>query len=224
MSQIYLDHAATTAMHPAVLEAMLPYYSENYYNPSTAYQAGKNVRKQVEEVRELIAWCIHAEPEEIYFTSGGTEGDNWFLSSCLFREHEEERPAEYLEHSHLITSCIEHHAVLYTCEQLARQGCKVTYLPVDSYGRISLEELEDEISDNTRLISIMYANNEIGTIQPVEKIGALAKKYGIPFHTDGVQACGHVPIDVKKENISAFSASSHKFAGPKGVGFLYVSK
>lgn len=222
MPQIYLDHAATTALHPAVLEAMMPYLKTQYYNPSTSYQAGIKVKRQIENVREMIAHYIHAKPEEIYFTSGGTEADNWFLNSCLYRNDETESVWEDMMHSHIITSCMEHHAILNTCHQLERYGCRVSYLPVDKYGRVNLRDLENAITKDTKAISILFANNEVGTIQPIGDIGRIAESYGIPFHTDAVQACGHIPIDVRKLHINALSASAHKFQGPKGIGFFYA--
>ncbi len=215
MGVIYLDHAATTAMLPEVAEAMQPFYTEAFYNPSGIYQPGQEVRKKIEAVREQIASVIGAEAEEIYFTSGGTEADNWALQMAKPKNR---RP------THLITSAIEHHAIGHSCKRLETQGCFVTYLPVDSKGRVRIQDVKRAIRPNTSLISVMYANNEIGTIQPIEEIGKIAHARGIPLHTDAVQACGHIPINVKREGIDMLSASAHKFRGPKGIGFLYVKK
>lgn len=216
MAGIYLDHAATTAVLPEVVDAMKPYYTQVYFNPSSVYQPSQEVRKKIEEVRGKIAGVIGAQPEEIYFTSGGTEADNWALKVMESRR----RPMPV----HMITSTIEHHAIGHTCKRLEQSGCSVTYLPVDGRGRIHIQDLKRAIRKNTTLISIMYANNEIGTIQPIAEIGAIAHEYGIPFHTDAVQACGQIKIDVEREHIDMLSASAHKFNGPKGVGFLYVRK
>ena len=213
---IYLDHAATTAAYPEVVSEMTPYLDRQYFNPSGSYQEGRLLHKKLDKIREKLAAVIHASPEEIIFTSGGTEADNWVLlnaartSSCKGR--------------HIITSSIEHHAILHTCGFLEKQGFEVTYLPVTRNGIIDCDMLNDAIRPDTILISIMYANNEIGTLQPVHKIGQIAQKNSIPFHTDAVQAYGHLPIQVDDDSIDFLSVSAHKFGGPKGVGFLYANK
>lgn len=211
---IYLDHAATTRTRPEVVEAMLPYFTELYGNPSSVYDFSAPCKQAVAKARETIARSIGAKPSEIYFTAGGSESDNWAL----------EATADVLREKghHIITSKIEHHAILHTCKYLEEHGFEVTYLDVDENGIVKLDELKKAIRPDTILISVMYANNEIGTIQPVAEIGAIAKEHGIWFHTDAVQAYGHVPIDANESGIDMMSASGHKFGGPKGIGFLYI--
>lgn len=215
---IYLDNAATTKTAPEVVEAMLPYFTEHYGNASSIYKLGTESKKAVIKARETIAQTLGdcVEPNEIYFTAGGSESDNWALKAA-FEAHKDKG-------KHIITSKIEHHAVLHTCQYLGRQGAEVTYLDVDEDGIVDLEQLKRAIRPDTILISIMYANNEIGTIQPIREIGEIAAEHKILFHTDAVQAYGHVPIDVAACHIDMLSASGHKFNGPKGVGFLYISK
>ena len=214
-SLIYLDNAATTAVKPEVFEVMKPYFTEIYSNPSSVYSFAGQAKKAVDDAREQIAGVLNAKaPSEIYFTGGGSEADNWAIKMTAEACKDKGR--------HIITTKIEHHAVLHTVDWLEKNGYEVTYLAVDSDGLISLEELEKAIRPDTILISIMFANNEIGTIEPVKEIGAIAKKHGILFHTDAVQAFGHVPIDVQDMNIDMLSASGHKFHGPKGIGFLYL--
>ena len=211
---IYLDNAATTALKPAVLKEMLPYLEENYSNPSSIYSFAQKANAAVDDARNTIAGILGAKASEIYFTSGGSEGDNWALKGA----------AEMLKEKgkHIITSKIEHHAVLHTCEYLERQGYEVTYLDVDENGIVSPESVEKAIRPDTILISIMFANNEIGTIEPIKEIGEIASKHGVLFHTDAVQAFAHIPIDVKELHIDMLSASGHKFHGPKGIGFFYL--
>lgn len=213
---IYLDNAATTSLSGEVLEEMLPYFKENYSNPSSIYDFAQKAKKAVEDARSVIADALGAKDKEIYFTGGGSESDNWALKGAAAALKEKGR--------HIITSKIEHHAILHTCEYLERQGCEVTYLDVDENGLVTPEAVEAAIRPDTILISIMFANNEIGTIEPIEKIGEIASKHNILFHTDAVQAFGHIPIDVEKMHIDLLSASGHKFHGPKGIGFLYIKE
>ncbi len=211
---IYLDNAATTKVHPQVVEAMLPYFTECYGNPSSVYTFSGDSKKAVTDAREILAQSIGAKTQEIYFTAGGTESDNWAIKAAA--------EAFGKKGKHIITSKIEHHAVLHTCEYLEKQGYEITYLDVDEEGMIDPDELEKAIRPDTILISIMFANNEIGVIEPIREIGRIAKEKGIPFHTDAVQAYGHVPINVDEYHIDMMSASAHKINGPKGVGFLYI--
>ncbi len=216
MRKVYLDNAATTRVRDEVIKEMNEYYGELYGNPSSIYNFGQIAKKAVESSREKVARLINSNPGEIYFTGGGSEADNWALKGIL--------SANEKKGNHIITTKIEHHAVLHTCEYLEKKGAEVTYLDVDENGLIDLKQLEESIKDNTVLISIMFANNEIGTIQPIKEIGEIAKKNNIIFHTDAVQAVGNEPIDVKDMNIDMLSLSAHKIHGPKGVGALYIKK
>ena len=211
---IYLDNAATTKTRPEVVEAMLPYFTEYYGNPSSVYEFSAEPKRAIAQARETIAKALGAKSNEIYFTYGGTESDNWALISTA--------EAYQAKGKHIITTKIEHHAILHTCEYLEQRGFEVTYLDVDEFGVVKLDELEKAIRPDTILISVMFANNEIGTIEPIKEIGEIAKKHGILFHTDAVQAYAHVPINVDECHIDMLSSSGHKLNGPKGIGFLYI--
>ena len=213
---IYLDNAATTKTAPEVVDAMLPYFSEYYGNASTIYSLGAESKKAMDHARQTIADSLGAKPEEIYFTAGGSESDNWALKATA--------EAYASKGKHIITTKIEHHAILHTCEYLEKRGFEITYLNVDRDGLISLDELKAAIRPDTILISVMFANNEIGTIEPIVEIGEIAKEHGVLFHTDAVQAYAQVPINVDEMHIDMLSASGHKLNGPKGIGFLYIRK
>ena len=213
---IYLDNAATTKTRPEVVEAMLPYFTEFYGNPSSVYTFSAKSKEAVTKAREIIADSLGVKSNEIYFTAGGSEADNWALVAAA--------EAYEAKGKHIITSKIEHHAILHTCEYLEKRGYEVTYLDVDENGVVKLDELKKAIRPDTILISIMFANNEIGTIEPIKEIGAIAKEHGVLFHTDAVPAYGHVPISADEYNIDMLSASGHKINGPKGIGFLYIRK
>ena len=216
MDRIYMDNAATTAVSPEVLQTMLPYFSEIYGNPSSIHSTGRDARRAVDAARKQVAQAIGAQPTEIYFTAGGSESDNWAIKGTAFAKRD--------KGNHIITTAIEHHAVLHTCQWLEKQGFQVTYLPVDEYGRVRVEDVEKAITDKTILISILYVYLLIGTLEPIAEIGKLAHEKGILFHTDAVQAVGAIPLDVNAMNIDMLSMSGHKFHGPKGIGALYIRK
>lgn len=216
--KIYLDNAGTTRVRKEVVEEMQPYFDEMYGNPSSQlYELGRKSKEAIEKARKIVADFINADEKEIYFTGGGSESDNWALKGIAFANLNKGK-------NHIITTKIEHHAILHTCEYLKKFGIETTYLSVDKYGMIDLEELKEAIRPETMLISVMFANNEIGTIQPIEQIGEIAKEHGISFHVDAVQAMGSVKIDVKKQHIDLLSMSAHKLGGPKGVGGMYIRK
>ena len=214
MNRIYMDNAATTRVTEPVMEAMAPYFCEIYGNPSSVHSYGRESRKAIETARRQVAQALGAQAGEIYFTGCGTESDNWAIRGAAYARKSKGR--------HIITSQIEHHAVLHTCAQLEKEGFEVTYLPVDEYGIVHPDSLEKAMRDDTVLVTIMAANNEIGTIEPIAEIGAIAREHGILFHTDAVQAFGQMPINVDELNVDMLSASGHKLNGPKGIGFLYI--
>jgi len=220
---IYLDNAASTAVHPEVVKEMLPYFDVQYGNPSSIHQFGRKAKNAIQKARKQVSALIGAEPDEILFTSGGTESNNTILYGVP-KLHEMTHVNFKLENNHIITSSIEHEAVLKPCKKLEEMGLKITYIPVDEHGIVDYNDVANSITENTVLVSIMFANNEVGTIQPIKEISEICKKYQIPLHTDAVQAVGKVPINVKELGVDALSVSSHKINGPKGIGALFIKK
>lgn len=216
MKNVYMDYSATTCVKPEVLEEMMPYFTEKFGNPSSFYGISRETKRAIDTAREKVAKGLNCLPDEVYFTGGGSEADNWAIKGIA--------SAHKNKGNHIITTKIEHHAVLHTCQYLEKNGFEVTYLDVDSEGFINLDDLKNAITDKTILVSIMFANNEIGTIQPVKEIGEICKEKKVFFHTDAVQAVGNVPIDVKEMNIDMLSLAGHKIYGPKGIGVLYIKK
>lgn len=216
MKNVYMDYAATTYVKPEVLEEMMPYFTQKFGNPSSFYGISRETKRAIDAAREKVAKGLNCLPDEVYFTGGGSEADNWAIKGIA--------SAHKNKGNHIITTKIEHHAVLHTCEYLEKNGFEVTYLDVDSEGFINLDDLRNAITDKTILVSIMFANNEIGTIQPIKEIGAICKEKKVFFHTDAVQAVGNVPVDVKDMNIDMLSLAGHKIYGPKGIGVLYIRK
>lgn len=214
--EIYMDYAATTFIKPEVLEEMNPYLTQYFGNPSSIYHISRRTKMAIDIARERIANSINAKRDEVFFTGGGSEADNWAIKGVAFASRD--------KGNHIITTSIEHHAVIHTCEYLEEQGFDITYLPVDEFGFINIEDLKNAINDKTILVSVMFANNEIGTIEPITEIGGICREKGVIFHTDAVQAVGNIPIDVKDMNIDLLSMASHKFYGPKGMGALYIKK
>lgn len=214
--RIYLDYSATTPMKKEVLDEMIPYFSEKYGNPSSIYSFGREAKQAIDLARDRLAKAVGASSKEIFFTGGGSEADNWAIKGVAY--------ANRNKGNHIITTKVEHHAVLHVCEYLEKEGFEVTYLDVDEYGMIDLDQLRRAITDKTILITIMYVNNEIGTVQPIEEIGKIAKEKGVYFHTDAVQALGNIPIDVKELDVDIMNFSAHKIYGPKGVGGIYLRK
>ena len=213
---IYMDHAATSPVRQEVMDEMIPYFMENFGNTLSVHKYGRDARTAVGTAREQVAKAIGAQPGQVYFTAGATEGDNWGIKGYAH--------ANKSKGNHIITSAIEHHAVLHTCETLEKEGFEVTFLPVDENGQIRIEDLKNAITDQTILVTIMAANNEIGTIMPIKEIGDVCKEHNVPFHCDAVQAVGKIPIDVDEMNISMLAISAHKFYGPKGIGAMYIKK